>query len=163
MDAFYKMHVNGSLWTGCSIRPLSQDLMEKGMQALKMHGEKTWPSLHLRSLEGECAQRFDEKTFLCTKRVSKVETVDNPCNINMRSLAYRYPAKNFLVFSDGQDKYLEDQFSAVDHHDFFTQYAMMVQTPRHIGNVLSTVDLLVSQWREQVHGPGTTYPGGCYE
>jgi hypothetical protein len=161
-EAYYEMLVNGSSWIGCPTYPMSPELLESGIQALESLGENNLPSLHLRNFEGWCADRFDMKAFVCTKAASPAEAIDNPCDPDIQSLAERHATKDFLVFSDGQDEDLEDLFPVVDFHDFFTQYAMMVQTPRHVGNVLSTVDLLVSRWREHVHGPGTTFPSGCY-
>jgi hypothetical protein len=162
MEAYYRMRGPDQRWNGCFIHPLSPSLLEKGRRALAAQGFSRLPSFHLRALDGQCDMRYNERNFLCTRRVPASAAIDSPCSPTPEGLARSYGTDDFALFSDGQDRYAELQFSSVDRSDFFTQYAMMALSPLHVGNVLSSVDLLVSIWREGIHGPGTTAPFPCY-
>ena len=162
-DAFYRMRRADGTWTGCSICPLSPALLEQGLRALEELRLSHFPSLHLRGLDGQCEMRYRNRNFVCSRPIPTRAALDSPCEYSLARLARSHAGADFLVYSDGQDPLKAAQFAHVDSHDFFTQYAMMALAPLHVGNVLSTVDLLVAAWRHQLHGPGTTAPFACYQ
>jgi hypothetical protein len=162
MDAYYRMRGPDARWNGCFIHQLSPALLDKGRRALAAQRLELLPSVHLRALDGECRMRYEERNFLCTRALPASADIESPCGRKREDLAERYGAADYAVYSDGQDSPEQAGFPGAEGSDFFTQYAMMALSPLHVGNPLSSVDLLVSIWREGLHGRGTTAPFPCY-
>jgi hypothetical protein len=160
-DAFYRMKVgDGTRWDGCTILPLSPALLDLARNELETAARTHSPSVHLRNLDGQCESRYKLRAFMCARELG-ASPITNPCTYSPVSLAESFGVSGAIAYSDGQQGLL-DGYAGVDRHDFFTQYALMALSPRHVGNPMSSVDLLVSAWRKQIHGPGTTLPAGCY-
>ena len=161
-SAFYRMRGPDGAWDQCFIHPLSPDLLSRGRRALDEQGLARLPSVHHRGLDGQCEARYSDRSFLCPRAVPAAASPGSPCAPARERLRRRYGAADFVVYSDGQGLRAAAELGRPDSHDFFTQYAMMALSPLHVGNVLSSVDLLIAAWRDHLHGPGSSAPHACY-
>ena len=71
------------------------------------------------------------------------------------------PANIFVIlFTDGKNPTLDNQFQHIDKQKFFVQLAMMSMTDIHIENPASSIGKIVHSWRHLRNLP--TMPKECY-
>ena len=134
---------------GITPPPLRREVRERvkpGKEEVTVHG---------RSLDGECAL-FG---FLCVLPIAQdVQDVCDYSQARVRELFGIPEGTALRLFTDGQDPAMASTYEIVDTRPFPEQLWAMVVSPLHIGNPKSSMDFMISRWRQ---GRGIE-PAACY-
>lgn len=134
---------------------------------------KKYPSptttVHRRHLEGKCvglASNYSK--IVCPngrafrQEVGVAELV-NMCNLEYGMIVKETVGTTVVLLTDGQVPELDETFPHISNHSFPVQTWMMTLSNVHYGNPFSTVDLIVSFWREALGKGDTTLPKTCWK
>ena len=152
-------HLAQLMWPSKRIREEAENAVRQKL------GNKPFLSVHRRSMDGECFHRAGVGAVVgndfpnnCT-----TQTMVTMCNLNYTTVQQYFNPTNLTVvlFTDWLQKHLDRTFPIVDDHDFFVQLWMMTLSERHVGNPVSTVDLVVNHWRYS-KGNLNIMPADCY-
>ncbi len=95
------------------------------------------------------------------RSVSDIFDGDKICDYrrNVVMQAYNIPEHHeLLLLSDGQNQEFDDTYFFKDTSWFPVQLWMMVLSPKHVGNPKSSVDFLISCWKENLGKPNSMEP-----
>ena len=159
IDSFYKYKTktkfNRKDWP--NYIKLKSEKLAKAREILKSFNGPV-ATVHGRWLSGECDDRANKlKTFCTNKKNGWKET----CHYTSNSISKLVPKniKTILYLTDNQRPEYTKTFKNVDKHPFDVQIAMMIESEYHFGNAMSSIDYLISKWRQKKN---STYPEQCY-
>jgi hypothetical protein len=142
--------------------------------------EKTQPQIitvHRRNLEGACIPQAQTKSRLvCPNHyhdLSESELV-NLCNMEYKMVIEAIEKTSatdndykVVLMTDHQVPSLDDTFPIVSNYTFPVEMWIMTLSDQHYGNPMSTVDLLVYYWRNQLNkglsNEVQQFPKACYK
>lgn len=107
-------------------------------------------SVHRRHLEGQCVRRISNKETFCANRGWNDAS---PCSWHGKQFD-----KEVVLFTDKQQPNMDRTFENIGKASFAVEMCAMTLSSEHYGNPASSVDYLVSQWRNN-HGMN---PTGCW-
>ena len=151
-------HLAQLMWPSKRIREEAENAVRQKL------GNKPFLSVHRRGMKG-CLNRAKVSKSVgndfpnnCT-----TQTMLTMCNLNYTTVQQYFNPTNLTVvlFTDWLQKHLDQTFPIVDDHAFFVQLWMMTLSERHVGNPLSTVDMVVNHWRYSKGNPNIM-PADCY-
>ena len=158
-------HLAQLMWPSKRIREEAENAVRQKV------GNKPFLSVHRRSMEST-----EVAGAGCIKRAKTSNSVGNDfpnncttqtmltmCNLNYTTVQQYFNPTNLTVvlFTDWLQKDLDRTFPIVDNHAFFVQLWMMTLSERHVGNPVSTVDMVVNHWRYSKGNPNIM-PADCY-
>ena len=131
--------------------------------SVQEHARKAWDSkgisVHGRSFEGTCALI---KSNHCP---SRNENVENLCDYSSHRLRHLFSIDSLtpmVLFSDKQDTTMDSTYEIINEDPIAVQLWMQVISETHIGNPMSTLDLIVYHWKKQTGLGGRMLPESCY-
>ena len=99
----------------------------------------SFTSVHRRHLDGQCIRRIRNKETFCINREWKDSS---PCTWDGKQFD-----KKVVLFTDRQNPSLDKTFDNIARAPFAVELCAMTLSATHYGNPASSVDYLVSQWR----------------